>query len=120
MSVFSLGQAKALQVGQTMPAGSWSSTTVDSDGTIARLPDKSVRSADYYAEIDANLQDGLQGGSYTITVAGLTDSDYKLIAQGNSGRPSAAKLYLFWNDAIIGPASYLTNLAGPVERPVAR
>ena len=104
MSVFSLGQTKAVQVGND--AG-WvlEFYTVDSDGTIADSPTKSLRSTDYYAEIDANLQDGLRGGSYTITVQGLTDADYKLIAQGHKGSPIAAKLYLFWADAITGATS---------------
>jgi hypothetical protein len=111
MSVFSLGQANAIQVGN---AAGWvlEFYTVDSDGTIADTPTASLRSADYYAEIDATLQDGLQGGSYTITVEGLTDTDYQTISQGQNGRPIVAKLYLFWNDTISGPASYLTNLGG--------
>jgi hypothetical protein len=83
------------------------------DGTIAPSANLSISSNDYYASIEASLLDDLQGGSYTITIEGLTDSDYQSVAQANDKQRSvAAKLYLYWNDAITGPASYLGNLVG--------
>jgi hypothetical protein len=111
MSVFSQSQATAVAVGND--AG-WALAfyNTDSDGTIADQPTAVFRSSDYYAEIDAGLQDGLQGGSYSITVQGLTDSDYRQISQAQKKGPIAAKLYLFWHDTISGPASYLRNMVG--------
>ena len=96
----------------TTPDGCWSSTHADSDGTITDEPAASFRSTDYYATIDAHLQDGLQGGAFAFTIEGLVDSDYQAISQGRPRRPVVAKLYLFWNDVPSGPLTYLSNLAG--------
>lgn len=93
--------------------------TVDGDGTIADTPAAFFRSDDYYAEIDATLQDGLTGGAYTITIEGLIDSDYQQISQAQAKRPVAAMLYLYWNDTITGPVSYLRSIAGLSSGPSA-
>ena len=111
MSPFNPNQASAIEVGND--AG-WvlQFHNVDSDGTIADEPAASVRSDDYYAAIEAHLQDGLVGGAYTIMIEGLIDQDYQTISQARSGRPVVAKLYMFWNDTVAGPVSYLRNIAG--------
>ena len=114
MSPFSQSQAKAVRVGND--AG-WvlKFYTVDFDGAIAATPAEgaTVRSANYYAEIDAHLQEGLRGGAYKITIEGLTDTAYQAISFAQPLRPVAAKLYLFWNDAISGVGSYLgTDVLG--------
>ena len=109
---FSDSQATAVQVGND--AG-WvlEFYASDANGQVAGSASASFSSADYYANIDATLLDGLQGGSYAITIEGLVDADYQKIAQANGqARVVMAKLYLFWNDAITGPASYLGNLVG--------
>jgi hypothetical protein len=112
MSLFSQLQSNAVQVGND----AWwvlEFYKVDDDGKIG---DDSVSfsSSDYYATIDVTLPSNLEGGSYSITIEGLTDKDYAKIAQSKTDpRPTvAANLYLLWHDAMSGPKSYLTNLAG--------
>ena len=111
MSILNLGESDSMEVGND--AG-WvlEFYAADSDGTIHDNPAVSFTSTDYYAQIDAHLREGLQGGEYTITVEGLTDSDYQQISQAHPKRPVAAKLYLFWNDVMSGPVAYLRNIAG--------
>lgn len=111
MSPVSQGLADAIEVGND--AG-WvlEFHHADSDGTITDEPAASFRSTDYYATIDAHLQDGLQGGAYTFTIEGLIDSDYQAISQARPQRLVVAKLYMFWNDSPSGPLTYLSNLAG--------
>jgi hypothetical protein len=113
MSLFSQFQSNAVQVGND----AWwvlEFYKVGDDGKIGDDPAVSLASSDYYATIDATLPSNLEGGSYSITIEGLTDKDYAQIAQSKTDPPAAvaAKLYLLWHDAMSGPASYLTNLAG--------
>jgi hypothetical protein len=111
MSPVSESQADTIEVGND--AG-WvlEFHHADSDGTITDEPAASFRSTDYYATIDAHLQDGLQGGAFAFTIEGLVDSDYQAISQARPRRPVVVKLYLFWNDVPSGPLTYLSNLAG--------
>ncbi|AIE86496.1 hypothetical protein [Fimbriimonas ginsengisoli] len=111
MSPFSLGQSKDVKIGND---SGWvlEFYTASADGTIGAKPVASFSSSKYYASIDATLQDDLRGGSYSFTIQGLIDSDYGLISQAMPNHPVVAKLYLFWHDAISGPASYLGNLVG--------
>jgi hypothetical protein len=68
---------------------------------------------DYYAEISAELPEGLDGGSYTFTIEGITDEHYGKIRPGEeSDRPSVVRLYLFWRDTNASAVGYLANLAG--------
>ena len=68
--------------------------------------------ADYYAEIQATLPSGLEGGVYTFTIEGLTDAHYAAINQGKEGAPTAVRLYLYWRDTNSTGLGYLKNLAG--------
>jgi hypothetical protein len=72
-----------------------------------------LSSDDYDAgTIEATLPDGLGGGSYGFTVEGVTDEDYRKIAQGISGSRPSMKLYLWWRDTNASVGGYLANLAG--------
>lgn len=68
--------------------------------------------ADYYAEIQASLPSGLEGGVYTFTIEGLTDAAYAAIAQGNADSPTVVRLYLYWRDTNANVTGYVKNLAG--------
>jgi hypothetical protein len=111
VSLLSSSQAQDVKIGND--AG-WAIEFYGVDGwKIGDSPALTLRSSDYYASIEASLSDDFNGGNYSFTIEGLTDADYKSIAKGDSGsRPIAAKLYLFWNDAISSPAAYLKNLIG--------
>ena len=75
-----------------------------------------LRVEDYYAEIQATLQSGLEGGTYTFTIEGLIDEHYKKLKQLISapGRRSDAvvKLYLYWRDVNTNVGGYLANAIG--------
>lgn len=109
MSSFSVGADSAVGIGND---SGWvlEFYSVDDKGRLGETPVTSFSSSSYYASIDATLQDDLRGGSFTITIPGLTDSDYALISQALPGRPIAAKLYLYWRD--VTPGGYLGNLIG--------
>ncbi len=68
--------------------------------------------SDYYAEIQASLSSGLEGGVYSFTIEGLTDDAYARIAQGQDDSPSVVRLYLYWRDTNASAAGYVKNLAG--------
>jgi hypothetical protein len=81
---------------------------------------------DYYAEIDATLPAGLEAGTYTFTIEGMTDDQYaklrKAMPSKDQPKPCVAKLYLYWRDANASVVGYLKNLAsladfgsGPTE-----
>jgi hypothetical protein len=69
----------------------------------------------YYADIRASLPGGLEGGIYSFTVEGLTDSDYAKIA---GGRAPVVKLYLYWRETLGGLGGALASLAGLTDVPV--
>lgn len=69
----------------------------------------------YYADIRASLPGGLEGGIYTFTIEGLTDSDYARVA---GGRAPVVKLYLYWRETIGGVGGALASLAGLTDVPV--
>jgi hypothetical protein len=78
-----------------------------------------LNSARYEARISATLPAGLEAGSYSITIEGMTDDEYKLIAPTKSKekkeqakQPTVARLYLYWLDANASPLGYLANLSG--------
>lgn len=66
----------------------------------------------YYGEIQATLPSGLAGGTYTFVLEGITDEDYRKIAQSGREHPTVVRLYLFWRDTLDSPAGYLASVAG--------
>jgi hypothetical protein len=76
-----------------------------------RDPVASIGSSDYYASIDASLPAGLDGGSYTFVVEGITNQDYAALYRAMQP-PSAllVHLHLYWKDS--GVTGYLVDLAG--------
>ena len=76
-------------------------------GVITPTPDLEIGREDYYAEIQATLPGGLEGGTYSITVEGLIDDHYTAIRKAK-----VAKLYLYWRDANLSVGGYLGNLTG--------
>ncbi len=86
------------------------------DGSkVAKKPVCEFGRDDYYADIQASLPAGLEGGAYSFTVAGLTDKDYAKISIHKDDNPLIVRLYLFWRDAIPG----LLNGIGAFVKPVA-
>ncbi|QVN21766.1 hypothetical protein [Burkholderia pyrrocinia] len=70
-------------------------------------------SADYEARLSATLPAGLEPGSCSITIEGMTDAHYAQIAQtGAASQPTVVQLYLYWVDANASPLGYLANLGG--------
>jgi hypothetical protein len=65
----------------------------------------------YNAEITAALPGGLSGGSFSITIEGMTDDDYKAIQQANEEKPFA-RLYLGWADTNASLGGYLASAIG--------
>ncbi len=86
-------------------------------GDENQQPQLSVGSGDYYAEIDAILPAGLQGGSYHFNIEGITNSDYKQLHDVWNQDPKKPRvplyvdLYLYWRDTV-GSLGYLTSVAG--------
>ena len=86
----------------------------ESNGTVDDRDRLVLSSSDYYASIDANLTEGLRGGSYTFVVEGLEDAAYRQLAQNLDADPaprSVVRLYLYWHDTS-SVGGYLTSLAG--------
>ena len=89
------------------------------DETVVDDPVLTVGIESYYAEIQATLPSGLDGGSYRFTIEGMTVEDHAAIAQGSPGKPTVVKLYLYWRDnaptalGFPGNLAQLTDLAGP-------
>jgi hypothetical protein len=84
------------------------------DGAVVENPaqDLEIGSDDYYAEIHATLPGGLEGGSYSFIIEGITDEHYGRISQSPDDHPKVVRLYLFWRDANASFAGYAANLAG--------
>jgi hypothetical protein len=73
--------------------------------------DKSFGFDRYNAEITAALAGGLSGGSFSITVEGMTDEDY-LAIQLAQGEKRFARLYLGWADTNASLGGYLASVIG--------
>lgn len=72
-------------------------------------------SRDYYAEIEAALPGGLEPGSYSIAIEGITAEDYEVVRDvWARGVPVYACLYLYWRDAQ-SVAARAAGLAGLSE-----
>lgn len=84
----------------------------EENGRVVDDPVLEIGASDYHAEIKATLPGGLEGGSYTFVVEGLTDDHYGKIAQGKEKSPTVVKLYLFWRDTNASAGGYLANMAG--------
>jgi hypothetical protein len=71
---------------------------------------------DYYADIQATLQSGLEGGTYTFVIEGLIDDHYKklkeLVSREGPRWNAVVKLYLYWRDASSDIGGYLANVVG--------
>jgi hypothetical protein len=81
------------------------------DGT-KETPKLTCDAGDYYADIQAVLPTGLEGGSYQFAIEGITNDDYqKLNDVWTHKTPLYVDLHLYWRDTSLGPA-YLANLAG--------
>jgi hypothetical protein len=85
------------------------------DGTTNGRQELLLTSDDYDATIDASMPGGLGAGSYTITIEGVTDKDYKQIANQQDSEPDAlriVRLYLYWRDANASVGGYLASAVG--------
>jgi hypothetical protein len=71
---------------------------------------------DYYADIQATLQSGLEGGTYTFVIEGLIDDHYQklkqLISLPKRRADAVVKLYLYWRDVNSDIGGYLANIVG--------
>jgi hypothetical protein len=81
-------------------------------GGIAEDPVFEMSRDDYYAEITASLPSGLEGGSYSFVIEGMTDADYKQITQTAPDAPSIVRLYLYWRDLANSDLGIATNVLG--------
>jgi hypothetical protein len=81
-------------------------------GKVVEKPELELDRGDYYAEIDATLPGGLEGGSYTFVIEGLTDKHYAIIRQRGDKRVRVVRLYLFWRDTNQSLAGLAANLGG--------
>jgi hypothetical protein len=80
--------------------------------TIVDQPVLEIGRDDYEGDIRASLPEGLAGGTYTFTIEGITDADYRSIAQTGENAPTVVKLYLYWRDTTSSPGAYLASIAG--------
>ncbi|WP_164015762.1 hypothetical protein [Pyxidicoccus trucidator] len=72
-------------------------------------------SRDYHAEVEATLPGGLEGGSYSMAIEGISQAHYEQVgALMRSGQPVYANLYLSWRDtgSPLGMVSSLAGLTG--------
>jgi hypothetical protein len=109
-SIPSLPGSKKVKVGRD--AGwilSFHQTTRDG---VADDPVFELSRDDYYAQITASLPSGLEGGSYTFVIEGLTDKDYKQITQTAKDAASVVRLYLYWRDLDVGDLGIVSNVLG--------
>ncbi len=84
----------------------------EKDGKVVEKPELELDRGDYYAEIDATLPNGLEGGAYTFVVEGMTDKHYAIIRQRGDKRVSVVRLYLLWRDTNQSLVGLAANLGG--------
>ena len=85
---------------------------MEEQGKVVEKPALDIYRVDYYTEIDSTLPGGLEGGSYTFVVEGLTDKHYAIIRQRGEKRVTVVRLYLFWRDTNQSLAGLAANLGG--------
>lgn len=94
-------------------AGYLLSFFAEADGRVKNKPGLEVGRDEYYSEIQATLSGGLEGGTYSFVIEGMTDEHYKKIASKKDGFPlPVIKLFLFWRDTNASFRGMLKNLAG--------
>jgi hypothetical protein len=78
-----------------------------------RIPKLSIGAGDYYAEISATLPAGLEGGTYSFVIEGITNAHYKVLHEVWSAKSTSlyVDLYLYWRDTG-GVLGYLASVAG--------
>jgi len=108
---FLQSQQKKAQIGND--AG-WALKFYHQNKPYSELP--ILRVEDYYADIQATLQSGLEGGTYTFVIEGLIDDQYgelrKLVSKQGRRWDAVVKLYLYWRDASADIGGYLANVVG--------
>lgn len=80
-------------------------------------PVLAISSSDYHAQIEVTLEEGFKGGTTTLTIEGMIDDHYALIAADGTQKPEIIRLYLFWRDANTSFGAYFTNMLGVNARP---
>ncbi len=64
-------------------------------------PALTLTSQAHYGEIEAVLPGGLEGGRYSFTIEGVSETDHATIAAGvRTGSMPVARLHLFWDDRV--------------------
>jgi hypothetical protein len=87
--------------------------TFDREGGPARPEGyPSIGSDRFYAEINASLPSGLEGGVYSFVIEALPDDLYARINRTRKDAPNLVRLFLFWHEALTGVTGHLRNLAG--------
>ncbi|WP_165226767.1 hypothetical protein [Aquisphaera insulae] len=81
-------------------------------GGVAHDPLLELSRDDYYADIQATLPSGLEGGLYTFVLEGVTDKHYGIIAQNSDTSPSVVRLFLYYRDLEAPDLGILTNVLG--------
>ncbi|MBZ4422790.1 hypothetical protein [Myxococcus sp. RHSTA-1-4] len=77
----------------------------------------SLSSRDYHAEVEATLPGGLEGGSYSMAIEGISPAHYEQVsAMMRGGQPVYADLSLSWRDTG-SPLGMLSSLAGLTGSP---
>jgi hypothetical protein len=89
-------------------------TTSGRRRTIAEPPVVELGRDQYEGDIRASLVEGLEPGTFTFTLEGITDAHYQQIHQvpDDPGQPTVIKLYLYWRDTTSTAGSYLASMAG--------
>ena len=87
----------------------------ESDGKVAKAAVLEIGSRDYFAEIQATLPGGLEGGSYSFVIEGLTDDHYAKISQVAHPEVNVVRLYLSWRDSGLSLTSFVKPLADLVD-----
>jgi hypothetical protein len=93
----------------------WALTFTPAGTGAAASKPRTISREDCYAEIDATLPAGLEGGSYTFTLEGLPDDQHRelvALAPSKVGPGGHVDLHLYWRDTNASVTGYLANLGG--------
>jgi hypothetical protein len=88
-------------------AGWLMSFHLEAAGVVVPVPILELGQDDYHADIRAALPAGLEGGSYSFVIEGMTDEHYMIVKSAKTLR-----LFLFWLDANASFTGYMANVAG--------